>query len=708
MLEQNYRSTASILKTSLAIVSQDKKRIPKSLHTSHPSGATPFLRSFESEHAESLFIAIEIKKLIAHMGGALSWGDVAILLRFNALSRVIESTLQKHGIPSRVLGGHKFFERQEVKNILAYLQLVDNPDFSPALVRASNVPSRGIGEKTLQEIAARAEASKVSQLTIMERICDCRLPDMKPPAKRKLSSFVSAIRTLRDLANKSCSAWHEIHTRSKGTPPADLIRRLVDLIGFEDHLKKTQPDWESRWENVKELITFATEVAANVALVEEQAGPSDAPKETPLRSFLQASMLSSEGDNQSEEENQKVTISTCHAAKGLEWPVVMVPSGICFVLSPPSPAERRLLVEDGTLPFSRSEDKEEERRLLYVACTRAQGLLYLTHAESRSIAGNKKGRVVSPFISAVKWDNPTMFTDLQPTFLPADRKVICDVLNRPLPDEEEITRRIAEFERTTPHHLRNGFSESPPEPQFNAPAAGPVDLTATFTTSSAVLRNTARALASSSKPPFQRQSHPPTNPSHLLAEQYGHITQPVQNSMPLGNRTVPSSSTPFGHLTRDHHPSTSGASSSPPSFQSSSSSPASWTTERPSSVASNAATPVLRAPNTLTALYSAPGPSRSVAQQPTSQPNSSPRTEFTLPATLQMHPLLRKKDAPSFPRQDENTPSRPIPAPTVAPVAKPGAGVGTPTNIALQGTKRRLGMGRCGGGYSNKKFKPPT
>ncbi|KAG6851096.1 hypothetical protein H0H93_000976 [Arthromyces matolae] len=349
-LEQNYRSSAAILKVSLAIVSQDKNRIPKSLHTSHPSGSTPFLRSFPTEHAEALFIAIEIKRLIAHMGGALSWGDVAILLRFNALSRVIESSLQKHGIPSRVLGGHKFFERAELTVVL------------------------------------------------------------------------------------------------KGTSPADLIRQLVELVGFEDHLKKTQPDWESRWENVKELITFATEVTANVGLIGEKSD-NDVPPDTPLRSFLQASMLSSEGDNQSEEESKDV-------------------------------------IEKGTFPFARSDDEEEERfvqrtsakaqlrltpkfrRLLYVACTRAQGLLYLTCSETRNVAGKKGERVVSPFITIVQWDNPTFFTDLQPTFLPPDQEVICKIVNRNAPSESDVLSRVAEFEKTTPYHLMDDFGR--PQDAFSS------------------------------------------------------------------------------------------------------------------------------------------------------------------------------------------------------------------------------------------------
>ncbi|KAG6817676.1 hypothetical protein H0H87_005434 [Tephrocybe sp. NHM501043] len=671
MLEQNYRSTASILKASLAIVSQDKNRIPKSLHTSHPPGATPLLRSFPAEHAEALFIAIEIKKLIAHMGGSLSWGDVAILLRFNALSRVIEGTLQKHGIPSRVLGGHKFFERQEVKNILAYLQLVDNPDFTPALVRSTNVPSRGIGDKTLQEIAARAERSKVSQLSIMEGICDGRLSDMRPAAKRKLLPFVSIIRTLRDLANK-------------GTSPADLIRRLVDLVGFQDHLKKTQPDWESRWENVNELISFATEVAIDIALAEEQAGSSDAPKETPLRSFLQASMLSSEGDNQSEEESkdvrpffsphaslliryQKVTISTCHAAKGLEWPVVMIPSG--FIIS----------AEDGTFPFSRSEDEDEERRLLYVACTRAQGLLYITHAEERSIAGNKKGRAVSPFLSAVQRDNP-------------------------------VTDVVKFSERTTPHHLMDEFNERsiPSYPNINASAA-PIDLTASFTSSSAMLRNTDTSTSSNSS--SGRPTNPPSNSSRSLSGHFGVINRPFRDSAPSTSRFSTPDQGP-SYLNISHCPQNSGSFGSPFAATASLSAQALQNTvvRLPSQ---GATTTPLHMTGTVTIPYSALGRSRSALEQPRARPRSNTITkEFAKPVKLQVHPLLRKEGTgPS--QHDKNVPTheRLNPVSTVAPPPKLTPVIGTAPfygTLPSQGTKRRLGMGRGGGGYANKKFKPPT
>ncbi|KAE9400182.1 UvrD-helicase-domain-containing protein [Gymnopus androsaceus JB14] len=411
LLEENYRSTASILKASLAIVAQDKTRIQKSLRTSHPVGPIPVLRSFPSEHIEASFLAGEIKRIVAHMGGVLNWGDFVVLLRFNALSRTIESALQKEGIPSRILGGHKFFERLEIKDLLAYLQIVDNPQFIPAFVRAINTPARGIGEKTIAELLSRADKSKLNLLELVEKIHDGKTPDIKPPIKRKLGSFVTSMRILRTLASENAS-------------PSDLIHRLVELISYEEHLRKTQPDWDTRWENVQELITFASDVQSDLqdspSTVETQEPGEERPRDTPLRLFLQASMLSSEGDNQSKEgENE------CHAAKGLEWPVVMVPA-----------------VEQGTFPFYRTDDIEEERRLLYVACTRAQSLLYLSHATQRKVGGETKSKDLSVFVSAVIKENPALFID---------RPSIFSVPERKKPDEVEVTKRVAEYNRTSRH-----------------------------------------------------------------------------------------------------------------------------------------------------------------------------------------------------------------------------------------------------------------
>ncbi|KAK7463908.1 ATP-dependent DNA helicase srs2 [Stygiomarasmius scandens] len=451
-LEQNYRSTGSILRVSMAIVNQDKSRIQKSLIASHPTGTTPVLRCFSSEQAEATFIAVEIKRIAAHMGGMLRWSDFVILLRFNALSRTIESALQKEGIPSRVLGGHKFFERLEIKDLLAYLQLMDNPHFIPAFTRAVNTPSRGIGEKTLSELLSRSDKSKISPLDLIEKIHDGKTPDIKPPVKRKLQSFVTHIRLLRKLANE-------------GASPAELIRRLVDVIEYQNHLRQTQPDWETRWENVQELVTFASDVHVDAPEALSDGGSRDA---TPLRLFLQASMLSSEGDHQGEEnDKEKVTISTCHSAKGLEWPVVMVPA-----------------VEQGTFPFYRSDDIEEERRLLYVACTRAQSLLYISHVNQRKVAGETKGKELSTFISAVTKQNSSFFTDQLASFAPAERAVISRVLDRPVPSDSDVAKNVAEFHQTMKHRetvpSQHHFHDGQPA-TFARPTAHSRDSPATTT-----------------------------------------------------------------------------------------------------------------------------------------------------------------------------------------------------------------------------------
>ncbi|KAI0661646.1 UvrD-helicase-domain-containing protein [Cubamyces menziesii] len=462
-LEQNYRSTGSILAISVAIVSQDKGRIQKTLHGTHPQGPRPVLREFPIEQVECAFVAAEIKRLVAYSGGMLNWGDFVVLLRYNSLSRGIESALQKEGIPNRVLAGQKFFERMEVKDVLAYLQLVDNPQFAPAFMRVVNVPSRTVGEKTVNEINLRAEQLKISPMEVVERIVDGTIPDVKPPVKKKLSGFVDTIQILRKHAND-------------GIAPSRLINALTDSIKYREHLVKTQPDAENRWDNVQELINFASEVErtaptdvaqkilkADEALRRnkkrdkdnetgeeseedwddelndfdtdqvEEGQSQNASTDTPLRLFLQASILSTDTETPEEEKSKearnrhKVTLATCHAAKGLEWPVVMIPA-----------------VECGVFPSTRAEDVEEERRLLYVACTRAQGLLYLSHTSSRMMSGEYKRQSISPFIGCLRSDAKTksLTTDVLPKLSVEDRKTMATVIGRSLPPEDEVAQLV--------------------------------------------------------------------------------------------------------------------------------------------------------------------------------------------------------------------------------------------------------------------------
>ncbi|CUA67467.1 DNA helicase II / ATP-dependent DNA helicase PcrA [Rhizoctonia solani] len=534
--------------TNLSRMRKDKQRVQKSLFTSHARGPTPLLREFESAAVEASFLARELRRVVASSGGMIGYGDCAILLRFNALSRVIEAALQQESVPSRVLGGHKFFERAEVKDVLVYLQLADNPAFTPAFVRAVNVPKRGVGEKSIAEVVARATSEKTSAFNVIERICDGTAPDIKPPIKRKVSELVRLIRQLRKWA-------------AEGILAADLIRRTVDAIGYEAYLRRTQPDWETRWENVQELVNFAAGVeilepddliagdneAEDLDNMEDDTGgyPSDneepitggttstsasssgpasnklfpptgsgkrpgkrlvrpsgsegrdttamkqatllnwrsasrsnstpplqqqpesspdddvldltgtddeetlpqkitdtdAPTKkllrprrdnqpTPLRAFLQASLLSTDSETKEEESKGKVTITTCHAAKGLEWPVVIVPA-----------------VEGGTYPFYRAEDVEEERRLLYVACTRAQALLYLTHSSSRMVGGETRKTTLSEFVSCIIQQDPGLFQRNLPLLAKDELAIFGKILSRAAPTDEAIQRGLREFRR---------------------------------------------------------------------------------------------------------------------------------------------------------------------------------------------------------------------------------------------------------------------
>ncbi|KAJ9112284.1 hypothetical protein QFC19_000703 [Naganishia cerealis] len=467
-LEQNYRSTGAILDASMAIVTQDKNRVKKGLHTAHGTGIPVVLKQLSNGFTEAEYIADEIKRLRAHTGNLLTFDDFAILLRYNALSRIIETTLQKHGIPSRLVGGHKFFERLEVKDILAYLQLIDNPQYH-----------------TLQGILNRAKEKGLPAMDMAERIADeedSYYLSIPIHSRKNLVQFVDVIRKLRVQAKSGLSV-------------PDLIESLLEEIGYEAHLRRTQADFDTRWENIKELasnrsgkIAYAVSVAneqevanaknapasqstsqnvaqtsddapssavpadtsgsdprgkkrkatgqasrevidleyaeeeedhtttANVALSDALGEPEDTAG-TPLRAFLEASMLAT--DAQTQDENTvtpRVTVCTVHAAKGLEWPVVFVPG-----------------VERGVYPFSRSTEPEEvneERRLVYVAMTRAQAVLELTCAQKRLVGKDEKPKEISPFIEECLKE-----TEKQ-------RELMAEVLGRKAISENEVAGTV--------------------------------------------------------------------------------------------------------------------------------------------------------------------------------------------------------------------------------------------------------------------------
>ncbi|KAK8861601.1 hypothetical protein IAR55_002424 [Kwoniella newhampshirensis] len=536
-LEENYRSTGSILSAAHAVVSQDRDRIKKNLYTSHPKSTPVTQKVFSTPVIEASFIAWEIKRLIAYSGGVLGYDDFAILLRYNALSRVIESALQKDSIPNRIVGGHKFFERMEIKDLLAYLQLADNQGFTPAFVRVVNTPKRAIGDKSVADLMAAAKSMKISPMELSERIIDGEpLPaGLKPALKKNLATFVGAVRKLRRAAER-------------GTPVGDLIKLVIDKTGYEEYLRTSQQDFDSRWENVQELISYSVTVAeeqarqaagdsiedgfmpTNSAAVEAivnrvQAGeretkdqvklhpmfrretsglsddsrsrsrsasvmngkdklkvseaengvievlssdeedeaddtkpqamtngrrkPSTGPSETveslasapenmtPLAYFLQTSMLSTDTEADQEDTYQpKVTITTVHSAKGLEWPVVFIPA-----------------VEQGTYPSYRCTEAHEiaeERRLLYVAMTRAQNFLTLSHCQFRMMGGEENDKEASEFIGMVNRHQPGLLSTTLPDVDLAVRRYMSNMLARPPPDEEVTKDMIFKHVRAAP------------------------------------------------------------------------------------------------------------------------------------------------------------------------------------------------------------------------------------------------------------------
>ncbi|GAA6057807.1 hypothetical protein NBRC10513_001145 [Rhodotorula toruloides] len=489
-LEENYRSTGAILGAALAVVRQDTKRINKSLTTSHPAGSSVVLHPAPSAQDEAAFIASTIKHLVAHLGGLVGYNDFAVLLRYGALSRNIEVALQKAGIPSRMVGGHKFFERIEIKDMLCYLQLLSNPSYSPALMRIINVPRRAIGEKTIREIVATAEKKKISPFEVCVKIANGQsiVQGMTTAQRKGIRTLVELVRDGRKKADE-------------GVDVASLIDLIVDRVGYRAHLDKQHShDAAERWENVEELKAYATVVAQEnpstadlataadpeegdsqfeeVTILPKNGSPAiknddsdieivESPKPksrrrkgseeteklevplssqaavegatTPLEVFLATSMLATDTETQAAKGDaklEKVTISTCHAAKGLEWPVVFIPA-----------------CEDGTYPFFRSTDAnevDEERRLLYVAITRAQSFCFLSYAAQRMAGAEMKQKKPSPFIATASQTYPSLFVKKLQKVTPKLRGEVAKVLGRAAPSEEVAKRMIDEYLATMP------------------------------------------------------------------------------------------------------------------------------------------------------------------------------------------------------------------------------------------------------------------
>ncbi|HLY35566.1 MAG TPA: UvrD-helicase domain-containing protein [Candidatus Limnocylindria bacterium] len=359
-LEQNYRSTQTILDAAHAVVSRNAGRKDKKLWTDRGAGTSITVFDAYNEYEEAEFVARQVERLSGGPAsgsmtrlltsraddgdGALKYGEIAVTYRINAQSRVLEEAFMRFGIPYQLVGGTRFYERREVKDALAYVRLARNPADRVALERVVNVPARGIGEKTIEELRAWAESHGTILWAAVEAAGDN--PNLATRSRIALAGFAALMRPLMDLARVE--------------PPSVVFDAALERSGLKDAIDDGTDEGSDRWANVIELRNHAAEF-------DEIAPPEG------LARFLEEVALVSDQDTL-EDRPDRVTLITLHAAKGLEFPVV-------FIVG----------LEEGLLPHRRAlEDErelEEERRLAYVGMTRAKDRLYLLHAHHRATWG---------------------------------------------------------------------------------------------------------------------------------------------------------------------------------------------------------------------------------------------------------------------------------------------------------------------------------
>ncbi|QKY71478.1 DNA helicase PcrA [Lentibacillus sp. CBA3610] len=362
-LEQNYRSTKSILAAANSVIDNNSGRKPKNLWTENDEGKNLHYFQGATEQEEALFITDKIQELTREEG--FSGNDIAILYRTNAQSRAIEDTLMKSNIAYQMVGGTKFYDRKEIKDLTAYLRLITNPDDDISFERVVNVPKRGIGKTSVDKLRAYAAEHGIS---FYQAVKEVDFVGVTKKAANALAEFGKLIQTL--------AQQQEFLTAT------DMVEAILERTGYETMLKNERSlESQSRLENLEEFQT----VTQNF---EEYA------EDKTLIAFLTDLALIADIDRVDDEETDsepKITLMTLHAAKGLEFPVV-------FLIG----------MEENVFPHSRSmfdnEEMEEERRLAYVGVTRAEQELYLTHAKMRTLYGRTNMNPISRFINEIPED----------------------------------------------------------------------------------------------------------------------------------------------------------------------------------------------------------------------------------------------------------------------------------------------------------------
>ena len=388
LLEQNYRSTGRILRSAHAVISEAKERRERSLWTNNPDGDPVVVEELFDADEEGHFVALEIGRLMREQHRA--FGDFAVMYRTNAQSRAIEEACIQQGVRYRIVGGTRFYDRREVRDLLAYLRLIRNHADAVAFRRIVNVPARGIGDRTMERLREAAEQLELPLLAVAARIArgddDPALPRLRGDIRLALRDFVALIDRLTES--------------SEGQSVAALLETVLGETRYRQHLERNDEDHaEVRWENVQELVNVASQYA-------------DLDPAASLVSFLEEVALVADVDDPAADTPDAVTLTTLHAAKGLEFPVVFMPG-----------------MEEGLLPHSLSLDDpaqmEEERRVCYVGMTRARERLYLTHARRRMRHGRYSGAIHSRFLDDLPSDETARARSTRgarPTETPRERR----------------------------------------------------------------------------------------------------------------------------------------------------------------------------------------------------------------------------------------------------------------------------------------------
>lgn len=362
LLEQNYRSTKTILEVASDVISVNVLRKPKKLWTENEDGApVAIIESYNAEE-EAQSVVNEIEKLVGQERIALK--DCAVMYRVNAQSRPLEETFLRYGLPYKLVGGTRFYQRQEIKDIIAYLRVIHNPQDSVSLLRIINVPSRGIGQRTISTLQSRAKANDTSLFEALKQVNqDVTTNEAKQPFSSRIVQTLAGFEAL----------MAKITARSRDLSLSGLADEILEDTGYRGYILDKE-DGEERWENIMELRSVASEY--------NEFSPDEA-----LTTFLEKVSLVSDID-ELDEKADAVILITLHQAKGLEFPAV-------FIVG----------LEEGILPHRRSfdnpEEIEEERRLCYVGITRAKKRLYLLRSYRRSLFGGSTANPPSRFLQDI-------------------------------------------------------------------------------------------------------------------------------------------------------------------------------------------------------------------------------------------------------------------------------------------------------------------